>query len=94
MQGQHRAKIKELGSPVFLALSAAFDIALLSSKVLCDSQKSASSTTAGPLSGWLLGSKPAVGRQAAYPPSTDLQAWLSHEQTSEDSQVCCCLHCF
>nr|XP_025140711.1 nuclear receptor coactivator 4 isoform X3 [Bubalus bubalis] len=49
--------------------------------------KSASSTTAAPLSGWLLGSKPAVGRQAPYPPSTDLQAWLSHEQTSEDSQM-------
>ncbi|XP_072827250.1 nuclear receptor coactivator 4 isoform X2 [Vicugna pacos] len=50
-------------------------------------QKSASSTTAVPLSEWLLGSKPASGRQAPYTPSTKLQDWLTQKQTSEDSQT-------
>ncbi|XP_061261683.1 nuclear receptor coactivator 4 isoform X3 [Bos indicus] len=50
-------------------------------------QKSASSTTAAPLSEWLLGSKPAVGHQAPYLPSTNLQDWLNHKQTLENSQT-------
>uniref|UniRef100_A0A4W2IQE6 Nuclear receptor coactivator 4 n=1 Tax=Bos indicus x Bos taurus TaxID=30522 RepID=A0A4W2IQE6_BOBOX len=49
--------------------------------------KSASSTTAAPLSEWLLGSKPAVGHQAPYLPSTNLQDWLNHKQTLENSQT-------
>lgn len=50
-------------------------------------QKSASSTPAVPLSEWLLGSKPASGRQAPYTPSTNLQDWLTQKQTSENSQT-------
>ncbi|XP_064344008.1 nuclear receptor coactivator 4 isoform X2 [Camelus dromedarius] len=50
-------------------------------------QKSASSTTAVPLSEWLLGSKPASSRQAPYTPSTKLQDWLTQRQTSENSQT-------
>ncbi|OWK07626.1 NCOA4, partial [Cervus elaphus hippelaphus] len=50
-------------------------------------QKSASSTTAVPLSEWLLGSKPAVGHQAPYLPSTNLQDWLNQKQTLENSQT-------
>ncbi|XP_036121612.1 nuclear receptor coactivator 4 [Molossus molossus] len=50
-------------------------------------QKSASSTTAVPLSEWLLGSKPANGHQAAYSPSTNLQDWLTQKQTLENSQT-------
>ncbi|XP_065778853.1 nuclear receptor coactivator 4 isoform X3 [Muntiacus reevesi] len=49
--------------------------------------KSASSTTAVPLSEWLLGSKPAVGHQAPYLPSTNLQDWLNQKQTLENSQT-------
>ncbi|XP_032347575.1 nuclear receptor coactivator 4 isoform X1 [Camelus ferus] len=54
---------------------------------LPEQQKSASSTTAVPLSEWLLGSKPASGRQAPYTPSTKLQDWLTQKQTSENSQT-------
>ncbi|TKC42572.1 hypothetical protein EI555_000853, partial [Monodon monoceros] len=50
-------------------------------------QKSASSTTAVPLSEWLLGSKPASGCQAPYMPSTNLQDWLTQKQTLENSQT-------
>ncbi|XP_012918580.1 nuclear receptor coactivator 4 isoform X2 [Mustela nigripes] len=50
-------------------------------------QKSASSTTAVSLSDWLLGSKPASGRQAPYIPSTNLQDWLTQKQTLENSQT-------
>lgn len=50
-------------------------------------QKSASSTTAVPLSEWLLESKPANGHQAAYSPSTNLQDWLTQKQTVENSQT-------
>ncbi|KAB1270735.1 Nuclear receptor coactivator 4 [Camelus dromedarius] len=54
---------------------------------LPEQQKSASSTTAVPLSEWLLGSKPASSRQAPYTPSTKLQDWLTQRQTSENSQT-------
>ncbi|XP_045378991.1 nuclear receptor coactivator 4 isoform X3 [Camelus bactrianus] len=54
---------------------------------LPEQQKSASSTTAVPLSEWLLGSKPASGRQTPYTPSTKLQDWLTQKQTSENSQT-------
>ncbi|XP_059025607.1 nuclear receptor coactivator 4 isoform X5 [Mustela lutreola] len=54
---------------------------------LPEQQKSASSTTAVSLSDWLLGSKPASGRQAPYIPSTNLQDWLTQKQTLENSQV-------
>uniref|UniRef100_A0ABI7WRF1 Nuclear receptor coactivator 4 N-terminal domain-containing protein n=3 Tax=Felis catus TaxID=9685 RepID=A0ABI7WRF1_FELCA len=50
-------------------------------------QKSASSTMAVPLSEWLLGNKPATGRQAPYIPSTNLQDWLTQKQTLENSQT-------
>ncbi|KAM5241219.1 nuclear receptor coactivator 4 isoform 2-T2 [Hipposideros larvatus] len=50
-------------------------------------QKSASGTSAVPLSEWLLGSKPASGRQAPYIPSTNLQDWLTQKQTLENSQT-------
>ncbi|XP_042636593.1 nuclear receptor coactivator 4 [Orycteropus afer afer] len=50
-------------------------------------QKSSSSTTAVPLSEWLLGSKPASGRQALYVPSTNPQDWLTQKQTLENSQT-------
>lgn len=50
-------------------------------------QKSASITTAVPLSEWLLGSKPANGHQAPYTPSTNLQDWLTQKQTFENSQT-------
>ncbi|XP_049553354.1 nuclear receptor coactivator 4 isoform X4 [Orcinus orca] len=50
-------------------------------------QKSASSTTAVPLSEWLLGSKPASSRQVPYIPSTNLQDWLTQKQTLENSQT-------
>ena len=50
-------------------------------------QKSASSTTAVPLSEWLLGSKPAIGHQAPYLPSTNLQDWINQKQTLENSQT-------
>ncbi|XP_059518095.1 nuclear receptor coactivator 4 isoform X7 [Myotis daubentonii] len=49
-------------------------------------QKSASSTTAVPLSEWLLGSKPTNGHPAPYTPSTNLQDWLNQKQTFESSQ--------
>ncbi|XP_014438620.1 nuclear receptor coactivator 4 isoform X2 [Tupaia chinensis] len=48
-------------------------------------QKSAPSTTASPLSGWLLGSKPAGSRQAPYTLSTSPQDWLIQQQTLENS---------
>ncbi|KAB0340825.1 hypothetical protein FD755_024700, partial [Muntiacus reevesi] len=35
---------------------------------------------------WLLGSKPAIGHQAPYLPSTNLQDWLNQKQTLENSQ--------
>ncbi|XP_032168574.1 nuclear receptor coactivator 4 isoform X4 [Mustela erminea] len=54
---------------------------------LPEQQKSASSTTAVSLSDWLVGSKPASGRQAPYIPSTNLQDWLTQKQTLENSQV-------
>ncbi|XP_039089662.1 nuclear receptor coactivator 4 isoform X1 [Hyaena hyaena] len=54
---------------------------------LPEQQKSASSTTAVSLSEWLLGSKPASGRQAPYIPSTNLQDWLTQKQTLENSQT-------
>ena len=57
-------------------------------------QKSASSGTAVSLSEWLLVSKPAIGLQAPYVPSTNPQDWLIPKQTSENSQVCSCLYCF
>ncbi|EPQ18234.1 Nuclear receptor coactivator 4 [Myotis brandtii] len=50
-------------------------------------QKSASSTTAVPLSEWLLGSKPTNGHPAPYTPSTNLQDWLTQKQTFESSQT-------
>lgn len=50
-------------------------------------QKSASSTTAVPLSEWLLGSKPANGHPAPYTPSTNLQDWLTQKQISENNQA-------
>lgn len=50
-------------------------------------QKLASSTAVVPLSEWLLGSKPASGRQAPYIPSTNLQDWLTQKQTLENSQT-------
>ncbi|KAL1783786.1 nuclear receptor coactivator 4 [Sigmodon hispidus] len=48
-------------------------------------QKSASSSTA--LSEWLLVSKPAIGHQAPYVPSTNPQDWLTPKQTLENSQT-------
>nr|KAF6457777.1 nuclear receptor coactivator 4 [Rousettus aegyptiacus] len=55
---------------------------------LPEKQKSASSTTtAVPLSEWLLGSKPACGREAPYTPSTNLQDWLTQKQTLENNQA-------
>ncbi|XP_036317179.1 nuclear receptor coactivator 4 isoform X4 [Pipistrellus kuhlii] len=54
---------------------------------LLEQQKSASSTTAVPLSEWLLGSKPANGHPAPYTPSTNLQDWLTQKQISENSQT-------
>ncbi|XP_008053409.1 nuclear receptor coactivator 4 isoform X2 [Carlito syrichta] len=50
-------------------------------------QKSASGITALPLSEWLLGSKPAVGRQAPYIPSTNPQDWLTQHHTLENNQM-------
>lgn len=50
-------------------------------------QKSASSTTAVPLSEWLLGSKPANGHQTSYTPSTNLQDWLTQKHTLENNQT-------
>ncbi|XP_054428328.1 nuclear receptor coactivator 4 isoform X2 [Pteronotus mesoamericanus] len=50
-------------------------------------QKSASSTTAIPLSEWLLGSKPANGHQTCYTPSTNLQDWLTQKHTLENNQT-------
>lgn len=50
-------------------------------------QKSASSGTAASLSEWLLVSKPAIGPQAPYAPSTNPQDWLIPKQTSESSQT-------
>lgn len=52
-----------------------------------EQQKLASSTAVVPLSEWLLGSKPASGRQAPYIPSTNLQDWLTQKQTLENSQT-------
>lgn len=49
-------------------------------------QKSASSGTAVSLSEWLLVSKPAIGPQAPYVPSTNPQDWLIPKQMSESSQ--------
>ncbi|XP_066098882.1 nuclear receptor coactivator 4 isoform X1 [Saccopteryx bilineata] len=54
---------------------------------LPEQQKSASSTTAVPLSEWLLGSKPTSGSQAPHMPSTHLQDWLMQKQTLENSQT-------
>nr|KAF6341567.1 hypothetical protein mMyoMyo1_011968 [Myotis myotis] len=50
-------------------------------------QKSASSTTAVPLSEWLLRSKLINGYPAPYTPSTNLQDWLTQKQTFENSQT-------
>lgn len=50
-------------------------------------KKSASSGTAVSLSEWLLVSKPAIGLQAPYVPSTNPQDWLIPKQTSENSQT-------
>ncbi|XP_006874676.1 PREDICTED: nuclear receptor coactivator 4-like [Chrysochloris asiatica] len=50
-------------------------------------QMSSASTTAVPLSEWLLGSKPASGRQAVYMPSANPQDWLSQKQPLENSQT-------
>ncbi|XP_006902460.1 PREDICTED: nuclear receptor coactivator 4-like [Elephantulus edwardii] len=50
-------------------------------------QKSSSSTTAVPLSEWLLGSKPANLHQAPYVPSTNPQDWLTQKQTLENNQT-------
>lgn len=50
-------------------------------------QKSASSGTAVSLSEWLLVSKPAIGPQAPYIPSTNPQDWLTPKQTLENSQT-------
>ncbi|XP_038205602.1 nuclear receptor coactivator 4 isoform X2 [Arvicola amphibius] len=49
--------------------------------------KSASSSTAASLSEWLLVSKPAIGHQAPYVPSTNPQDWLTPKQTLENSQT-------
>ncbi|XP_055986437.1 nuclear receptor coactivator 4 isoform X1 [Sorex fumeus] len=54
---------------------------------LPDQQKSASSTTVVPLNDWLLGSKPASGRQAPYMPSTNLQDWLTQKPSLENIQT-------
>nr|XP_008522539.1 PREDICTED: nuclear receptor coactivator 4 isoform X1 [Equus przewalskii]XP_008522540.1 PREDICTED: nuclear receptor coactivator 4 isoform X1 [Equus przewalskii] len=54
---------------------------------LPEQQKSASSTTAVPLSEWLLGSKPAAARQAPYIPSANLQDWLPQKHTLENGQT-------
>ncbi|XP_011353726.1 nuclear receptor coactivator 4 isoform X1 [Pteropus medius] len=55
---------------------------------LLEKQKSAgSTTTAVPLSEWLLGNKPACGREAPYTPSTNLQDWLTQKQTLENNQA-------
>ncbi|XP_021037337.1 nuclear receptor coactivator 4 isoform X2 [Mus caroli] len=50
-------------------------------------EQSASSGTAVSLSEWLLVSKPAIGLQAPYVPSTNPQDWLIPKQTSENSQT-------
>ena len=50
-------------------------------------QKSANSTTAVPLSEWLLGSNPAVGHQAPYLPRANLQNWFNQKQALENSQT-------
>ncbi|KAL6059180.1 hypothetical protein STEG23_008087, partial [Scotinomys teguina] len=50
-------------------------------------QKSASSSTAVSLREWLLVSKPVVGHQAPYTPSTNPQDWLTPKQTLENSQT-------
>jgi nuclear receptor coactivator 4 len=50
-------------------------------------QKSTSSSTAIPLSEWLVGSKSASGHQAPYVPSNNLQDWLTQKQTLENSQT-------
>ncbi|XP_008832330.1 nuclear receptor coactivator 4 [Nannospalax galili] len=50
-------------------------------------QKPASSSTALSLSEWLLVTKPAIGHQAPYVPSTNPQDWLTPKQTLENSQM-------
>ncbi|CAO2599073.1 Nuclear receptor coactivator 4 [Lemmus lemmus] len=50
-------------------------------------QKSASSSTAASLSEWLLVSKPALGHQAPYVPTTNPQDWLTPKQTLENTQT-------
>lgn len=48
-------------------------------------QKLACSTAAVLSSEWLLGSKHASGQQASYTPCTNLQDWLTQNQTLENS---------
>ncbi|KAM5236497.1 nuclear receptor coactivator 4 [Ctenodactylus gundi] len=50
-------------------------------------QKLASSSTAVPLSEWLLGSKPASGHHDPSVPSTNPQDWLIQNQALENSQA-------
>ncbi|XP_023563016.1 nuclear receptor coactivator 4 isoform X2 [Octodon degus] len=52
-----------------------------------EQQKLVPSSTAVPLSEWLLGSKPASSRQAPFMPSTNPQDWLSHKWSLENSQT-------
>lgn len=50
-------------------------------------QQKLPSSTAVPLSEWLLGSRPASTRQAPFLPSTNPQDWLSHRRNLENGQT-------
>ncbi|XP_032922504.1 nuclear receptor coactivator 4 isoform X1 [Catharus ustulatus] len=52
----------------------------------CEQQQTLCGTVSASLADWLLGSRPAGGRQAPYVPSTNLEEWITQKCVLEPSQ--------